>query len=352
MDASTRRKRWSMGLVMLSIVVLSWVLSSFLINDLFEKDLYRKPFFITYINTATFMFYLIPYVKNVVTQYLEKGEIEYKEVEEEFIHPSSDEEISLTHNHVDDRLLLKETITLSAQFCIVWYLANLCTNASLSYTSVGSQTILSSTSSFFTLLVGSLANTERFNGIKVFGLALSFVGVILVTKSDSESVSGDLQRTTMSIFVGNTLALLGALLYGVYTTMLKYRIRDESRVNMKVFLGFVGVFNLILLWPSLVVFHYTGVEVFEWPHGKFVVAIIVLNCLITFISDFCWVKATLLTSPLTVTVGLSTTIPFAMVGDILFKDEKISLTYVVAALMICISFFVINRDAESDRHVE
>lgn len=335
---------------MLAVVVLSWVLSSFLVNDLFEKDLYRKPFFLTYINTATFMFYLVPYIKNCISQYMEHGQIRYKEVEEEFL-DGSDEEMSLTGEQ-SNRLGLQETVKLSAQFCVVWYMANLATNASLSYTSVGSQTILSSTSSFFTLLVGALAKTERFTSVKVFGLVISFVGVVLVTKADSAQVTEDVARTPMDVIFGNSLALLGALLYGVYTTLLKYRIQDESRVNMKVFFGFVGVFNLILLWPSLIVFHYMGVEHFELPHGSTVIAIIMANCLITFISDFCWVKAMLLTSPLTVTVGLSTTIPFAMIGDIIFKGEHVTWTYVMAAALICGSFFVINRDAEQDRHVQ
>lgn len=337
---------------MLAIVVLSWVLSSFLINSIFENDLYRKPFFITYINTATFMFYLVPYVKNCIQQYLEHGEIRYKEVEDEFLHNSDDEEISLTSPDQIDKLSLVETVRLSAEFCVVWYLANLATNASLSYTSVGSQTILSSTASFFTLLVGWFANTEKFNQVKVGALLLSFLGVVLVTKADSEQISHEVKRTALSIFIGNALALLGALLYGIYTTMLKYRIKDESRINMKVFFGFVGVFNIILLWPSLVILHYTGVEKFELPRGSFVIGVILTNCLITFVSDFCWVKAMLLTSPLTVTVGLSTTIPFAMIGDIIFKNEKITITYLIAAAMICVSFFIINRDAENDRHIE
>jgi solute carrier family 35 protein F5 len=337
---------------MLAIVVLSWVLSSFIVNDLFEKDIYRKPFFITYINTGTFIFYLIPYIRKLLKNYKETGSLEYKEIEQELLYDdvSSNEEIALNgSDDIDNKLSLKETIKLSAQFCIIWYLANLTTNASLSYTSVGSQTILSSTSSFFTLLVGSLAKTESFNKIKIMALLLSFMGVILITKTDSDNVSQELQRTKLSIFIGNLLALTGALLYGVYTTLLKYRIKDESRINMKVFFGFVGIFNLILLWPSLILFHFTGVEKFELPSGSFVITVLLINGLITFVSDFCWVKAMLLTSPLTVTVGLSTTIPFAMVGDILFKNEKISTMYIVAATMIGISFFIINRDEENEK---
>ncbi len=351
-NRSHRRQRWTLGLIMLAVVVLSWVLSSFLISDIFENDLYRKPFFITYINTATFIFYLIPYLKKVIKGYIENGSLKYKEIEEDFL-DSSDEELALNaESEYNAKLSLSETIKLSAQFCVVWYLANLATNASLSYTSVGSQTILSSTSSFFTLLIGALAKTESFSNVKIFGLVLSFIGVIVITKSDSDTVSSDIERTPLSIFIGNSLALAGALLYGVYATLLKYRIRDESRINMKVFFGFVGVFNLFFLWPSLIIFHYTGVEKFELPSGTFVISIILINCLITFISDFCWVKAMLLTSPLIVTVGLSTTIPFAMIGDIIFKGEKITVLYVIAASMICISFFVINKDAENDKHIE
>lgn len=48
----------------------------------------------------------------------------------------------------DQDINIYETAKLSLQFIVLWFSANLVTNASLSYTSVASQTILSSTSSF------------------------------------------------------------------------------------------------------------------------------------------------------------------------------------------------------------
>ncbi|KAJ4169275.1 hypothetical protein NW754_016644, partial [Fusarium falciforme] len=36
-------------------------------------DSYRKPFFITYINTAAFIFYLFPTAKAVVVNYKDTG---------------------------------------------------------------------------------------------------------------------------------------------------------------------------------------------------------------------------------------------------------------------------------------
>jgi solute carrier family 35, member F5 len=64
------------------------------------------------------------------------------------------------------------------------------------------------------------------------------------------------------------MALLGALCYGLYTTLLKVRIGHESRIDMPKFLGFVGVFNVLALWPGLPLLDYTGIEKFELPGSE------------------------------------------------------------------------------------
>lgn len=48
-----------------------------------------------------------------------------------------------SHHH---KLSTYDTIKLSLAFCILWFLANYTTNASLAYTTVGSSTILASMS--------------------------------------------------------------------------------------------------------------------------------------------------------------------------------------------------------------
>ncbi|KAK5779177.1 hypothetical protein RI543_003063 [Arxiozyma heterogenica] len=265
--------------------------------------------------------------------------------------------------HDENRLSLPETIKLSAQFCILWFLANFATNASLAYTSVASQTILSSTSSFFTLFVGALFNVESINRLKLLGAFVSFFGIMLVTKSDSnpkkcrnfqtgmicpENELNSSSTDTFYILIGNMLALAGAFFYGVYSTLLKRKVKDENRINMKIFFGFVGLFTLLLLWPSLLLLHHFGWERFEIPTDPRIILIILSNCFITFISDFCWAKAMLLTSPLTVTVGLSITIPVAMLGDFLFRHKTMSEVYLVGASLILGSFFIISRSSEEE----
>ena len=85
----------------------------------------------------------------------------------------------------DQDINIYETAKLSLQFIVLWFSANLVTNASLSYTSVASQTILSSTSSFFTLIIGYLVSIEKINQNKILGILLSFAGVLIVTKADA-----------------------------------------------------------------------------------------------------------------------------------------------------------------------
>ncbi|CAD6641071.1 XXYS1_4_G0024730.mRNA.1.CDS.1 [Saccharomyces cerevisiae] len=368
-DQTSFNKRWTLGLLMLGLVIILWVLSSFLINLIFEDDSYRKPFFITYINTAAFIFYLFPTAKAVVVNYKNTGRANvHRELimEEEGTGSDSNRSVDMTsplltnleagtHANQKKRLTLYETIKLSAEFCILWFTANLVTNASLAFTSVASQTILSTTSSFFTLFIGAICHVESLSKSKVLGSFISFIGIIMVTKSDSHQryqrhiadVSGD-DNDAVRVLIGNLLALAGAVLYGVYSTLLKREVGDETRVNMKIFFGFVGLFNLLFLWPSLIVLDFFGWEPFSLPKDPKVVAIIFVNCLITFVSDFCWAKAMLLTSPLTVTVGLSITIPLAMFGDVIFKHKTMSALYLFGATLILGSFFIINKSSEEE----
>ncbi|AJS61858.1 hypothetical protein H747_YJM189M00109 [Saccharomyces cerevisiae YJM189] len=368
-DQTSFNKRWTLGLLMLGLVIILWVLSSFLINLIFEDDSYRKPFFITYINTAAFIFYLFPTAKAVVVNYKDTGRANvHRELimEEEGTGSDSNRSVDMTsplltnleagtHANQKKRLTLYETIKLSAEFCILWFTANLVTNASLAFTSVASQTILSTTSSLFTLFIGAICHVESLSKSKVLGSFISFVGIIMVTKSDSHQryqrhiadVSGD-DNDAVRVLIGNLLALAGAVLYGVYSTLLKREVGDETRVNMKIFFGFVGLFNLLFLWPSLIVLDFSGWEPFSLPKDPKVVVIIFVNCLITFVSDFCWAKAMLLTSPLTVTVGLSITIPLAMFGDVIFKHKTMSALYLFGATLILGSFFIINKSSEEE----
>ncbi|CAO3594811.1 unnamed protein product [Absidia cylindrospora] len=250
-----------------------------------------------------------------------------------------------------EKIPLRDTIQLSAWFCILWFFANYCTNASLAYTTVGSSTILSSMSGLFTLGFGVLVKVEQFNWIKMFAVGVSFIGVVLVSWSD--------QLTTMAThdvhnkLVGDLLALAGAMFYGIYTVLLKLRIGEESRIDMPTFFGFVGFFNVVLLWPFFFILHWLGLETFTLPYNSTLWLMITLNALIgTFLSDYLWLLAMLMTSPLIVTLGITLTVPLALIGDIILKHILPGVQYIVGACFVVAGFFAVNFGSLQDNNEE
>ncbi|KAI9486038.1 MAG: hypothetical protein EXX96DRAFT_472098 [Benjaminiella poitrasii] len=346
------QKRYWGGILALSGVVFIWVSSSFAMNSLFGEMDYNKPFLVTYLNTATFSFYLIPSIikrfkKNKRRQ--QEGsttKLLTKDDRNSINYAAIEEEASNNRKSEDNKLSTWETIKLSLEFCILWFFANYTTNASLAYTSVGSSTILSSMSGLFTLGIGALFKVEKMNKIKFIAVIISLLGVSLVSYSDNHDPLSRDEGYSPVPLIGDILALLGAIFYGGYTTLLKLRIGNEDRIDMSLFFGFVGAFNVLLLWPIIPILHFIGLETFSVPMNATLWTVILLNAFIgTFLSDYLWLLAMLMTSPLVVTLGISLTIPLALTGDILFKSFLPGINYAIGALLVIAGFLAVNTDA-------
>ncbi|PRT56538.1 hypothetical protein B9G98_04158 [Wickerhamiella sorbophila] len=307
-------RRWALGLSLLGLVVVLWVASGFFVNAIGQD--YHKPAFITYLNTGLMVAYL-------------PAALRAKKKD--------------PHDQTTSQFSTRKTATLSSQFCLLWYMANLLNNASYVYTTVQSATIISCTSSFFTLIIGSWCGVEKFSLAKLWPLTMLIVGIVLVSSED-----GKQETSPDNALLGNLLALGSAFLYGVYTTLLKYRVGNESNLNTKLFFGFVGLFSIVGLWPFLILLDYIGVEPFALPPNSRDWILIGLNGVVIFVSDICWVLAMLLTSPLVVTVGLSATIPLSILGEMALYHRFGSSLYFVGAALVFYSFVVINRQESID----
>lgn len=165
--------------------------------------------------------------------------------------------------------------------------------------------------------------------------------------------------------LGDFLALLSALFYALYVILLKVRIKEESRIDMQLFFGFVGLFNILACWPIGIFLHLIGIERLELPYTNKAIVALLINvrvalylydrCLtpsqiaITLSSDFIYVLAMLKTTPLVVTIGLSLTIPLAVIGDlILSKPAKAQI--VLGAVVVLCSFILVGmEDARNDK---
>jgi solute carrier family 35 protein F5 len=162
----------------------------------------------------------------------------------------------------------------------------------------------------------------------------------------------------------------------MYLIFLKVQIKEESRIDMQLFFGYVGLFNISLCWPVALLLHWLGVESLELPGTTEAVVAILINVsipsvyfysavtdplwgmlrspdrqmFITLTSDYLYVVAMLKTTPLVVTVGLSLTIPLAMVGDY-FLGKPATFQVLVGAVLVTGAFIVVgveNSKKEGD----
>lgn len=137
-------------------------------------------------------------------------------------------------------------------------------------------------SSIFTLLFGALMGVEQFSFRKLVGVLACFAGIILISTVDLSDEDNDENRgrfphkSQSQIAIGDAMAFGSAVMYGIYTVVMKKRIGNEDRVNMPLFFGLVGLFNVIFLWPGFLVLHFTGVETFELPSSRKVWTIILV----------------------------------------------------------------------------
>lgn len=393
--------RHTLGLILLLCVVFLWTLSNFLGSSIFADNSYAKPFFLTYLNTSFFMLCIIPrlgtsafkrgrrgtliedvrglFSWRLFWQFLrgETGKSDdesgtyvavagAEDEEETFLKPGNRK--ALTNNEDigaegdGGSLGVLETARKSLAFCILWFVANYFAMACLQYTTVASTTILTSTSSIWTLLIGALTGIEKFTWRKLCGVLASLAGIVLISQVDLKATDEATtpagrraldefpDKTPYELALGDSLALLSAVIYGFYTITVK-KMSDSAfpkSIHMPTFFGFVGMFNLILLFPLFPILHFTGLEPFAMPPNAHIWMILLTNSISSLISDICWAYAMVFTSPLVVTVGLSLTIPLSLIGEMIIQGRFESWVYWVGAMIVVGSFVFVEREEKHE----
>ncbi|OQE83114.1 hypothetical protein PENNAL_c0034G01973 [Penicillium nalgiovense] len=367
--------RRTLGIILLLVVVVLWTTSNFLGSTIFADRTYPKPFFVTYTNTSMFMMPLLFIVARRTWGLWRNGKLtritslrsflnhldshDPKAEEESMLRSGSDEEGGRERQDATSgKLGLKATAKLSIQFCLLWFTANYFAMGCLQFTTVGSTTILTSTSGVWTMVFGALFRVEKFTMRKFMGVMASLIGIILISRVDlskpdagegADSSEGSFpHKSSGEIALGDAMAAFSAILYGLYTVVMKKQVGDESRVNMPLFFGLVGFFNIIFLWPGFFIMHWTGMEPFSMPETSRVWSIILSNAFASFVSDIAWAYAMLLTTPLIVTVGLSMTIPLSLIGQMVLQSQYSSPLYWVGAAIVFLSFLVVQHESKPE----
>lgn len=377
--------RWGIGLFYIFLVATIWIAASFVVQSVVDEGV--SPFLVTYICNSLFIIY-IPIVE--IARFLEDkyGSLlfwkhkkldalhELREEPEqaillgETIVTDVDHYNTSLHMHMEDGppILKGESILLetghssydkqvdekgrwtrirvakvSLLICPFWFLAQLTFNLSLKYTTVTSNTILSSASSLFTFLVSLAFLGEKFTWLKLASVLLCMGGTIIVSLGDSQSETT--LKTASNPLLGDVLSLVSAGLYAVYITLIRKKLPDDDETtgkpSMAQFLGFLGLFNLVIFLPVALIIKFTKVEPFHLRNWKEVSMIVAKGLLDNVLSDYLWAKAVLLTTTTVATAGLTIQVPLAAIVDSMTGNAPHLMDY-LGAVAVMIGFVGIN----------
>ena len=349
---SLRFNSQTLGALIVLLVVVLWTASSIAVQGLvFESAHYRKPFFVTYFSTAMLMVYLPFYPRRLrrLCDAVRGVRAPYELVREGgATSRPGDESTRIEPLGPCGELLLATRVGL------LFFASQLCFVIGLEWSTVSSVTLISASSSLWTLLLSVCLLGERAGPLRVLATALSFLGIFAVVRFGGNGAHAVAAHTAAhgsspaGAFAGvaprwgNGLALFSAVLYGLYACLLKREASKCDSLPVPYLFGLIGLSTSASLALCVPVLHAVRLERFVVPTGGTLLAL-TLNALVgSVVSNVLLARAMILASPLVATMGLSLSIPLALGTDVVRGRARLSVSLLAGATLVWAGFLLVT----------
>ena len=233
-----------------------------------------------------------------------------------------------------NKLQVREVMKISLIFSLLFFFANYTYQIALSNTQAGVVNVIASTSGLFTLIFAAMfpsSPVDKFSSTKLFAVFIMISGVAIISIED-------LKVEQKSFPSGVVWSIFGAITYACYIVFLKLQVPNEEKMDFTMFFGFVGLFNMIIMWPGFPLLHLLGWETLQLPNNQQLLYMIINGVVGTVLSELLWLWGCFLTSSLMATLSLSLTIPLTMIFDVWFKGVNYPWLIYIGIIPMMISF--------------